>query len=477
MPDDPNLAPIINLMNKCFLDENSLKSFVISFFLSKFNQLKDIDSIADKILTLVVDIYRDRDIPKLLEKIKEKYPQVYQECRERNIKYFKIYEPESIIINHQEFQAIKYLKECIQDLSFNQLQSIYLSCRPNTAPQIVNNINEMLTELNRILPSQPYRPLIQFVVIIQKNFSKLNQSLENWLSQYGNLFGYAEVPRLSTSTLNPTAPNSNKSSTSSLLIEIKKLNPNYIQVQAWFWSSQICRTIQEKEIIEVNNEQSELEHRYHKVAEKFTELIEKANRIMKKIGSKSLRIELFVTTQLLQDNDCYIDWLKVEKLGFFQEMCKQYNVVFRLAERLENQYQDLKEIWENKWRQVTSNNSIILDYSQNIECQLNQAQIIGIKLDTVSHYRDFFKLICLKALPIALWSRCDLKTSSCLDEINRILTNVKNNFRQLPQEIQNERNSAPAGTEHIGHHICLLWDDPERMPPDPQKPDNALMAI
>ena len=160
MPDDPNLAPIINLMNKCFLDENSLKSFVISFFLSKFNQLKDIDSIADKILTLVVDIYRDRDIPKLLEKIKEKYPQVYQECRERNIKYFKIYEPESIIINHQEFQAIKYLKECIQDLSFNQLQSIYLSCRPNTAPQIVNNINEMLTELNRILPSQPYRPLI-----------------------------------------------------------------------------------------------------------------------------------------------------------------------------------------------------------------------------------------------------------------------------------------------------------------------------
>ncbi|WP_287717023.1 hypothetical protein [Crocosphaera sp.] len=43
--------------------------------------------------------------------------------------------------------------------------------------------------------------------------------------------------------------------------------------------------------------------------------------------------------------------------------------------------------------------------------------------------------------------------------------------------IHNERISAIAGTEHIGHHICLLWDDPNRMPPDPQKPENALNSI
>ena len=80
-------------------------------------------------------------------------------------------------------------------------------------------------------------------------------------------------------------------------------------------------------------------------------------------------------------------------------------------------------------------------------------------------------------MPIALWSRCDLQTLSCLDEINRILTRVQNDFRQLPQAIQEEINAAEPGTEHIGHHICLLWDDPERMPPDPKAPENALMAM
>jgi hypothetical protein len=98
-------------------------------------------------------------------------------------------------------------------------------------------------------------------------------------------------------------------------------------------------------------------------------------------------------------------------------------------------------------------------------------------LDSISHCEQFLKEIYLKSLPIALWSRCDLQTLSCLDEINRILTNIGNDFKQLPQAIRNERISAPAGIEHIGHYICLLWDDPERIPPDPQTPENALMAL
>ena len=100
-------------------------------------------------------------------------------------------------------------------------------------------------------------------------------------------------------------------------------------------------------------------------------------------------------------------------------------------------------------------------------------------------------MILYRAVPIALWSRCDLETKSSLEikssrkiksslnEINRILKKqrVVKDFQQLPREIKNERNVDLGKTEHIGHYICLLWDDPERMPPDPQKLENALMAI
>ena len=474
MSDDPNLATIIDLMNKCFLgDEIGFDQFVIGSFLFVYNKLPNQKPLAEKINILIKEIHIQRNIHKLLAKIEEKYADIFSED-ENNI-----FQTKQDKIKYQRYKAINQLRQYLQRyLVLEQLQPFYSSCRPDRADRTVTDIENMVTQLDRLFPK--YSPLIPFVVQVKQQFPEINQSLENWLAQYGNLFGYTEFQKTSNSTLNPSSTLIVHSSASSLLISIKKLNPNYLQLQAWFWSSQRrrCHPIQEKEIIEIDNKQSELNQRYQKLAEKFTELIEKANIFMKKHGDKSLRIEIFSQTKLLQEND-YIDWIKIKKSGFFVEMCKQYIVVFRLAERLEEQSQDLKENWEDKWRQVTLNNPVIVDYSSDIECQLNQARTIGIKLDCVSNYPNFFNLFYLKALPIALWSRCDLKKSSCLAEINRILTNlsVQQNFQNLLQEIKNERNAAPVGTEHIGHHICLLWDDPERMPPEPQKIDNALISF
>ena len=439
----------------------------------------------DARIRLLID-YADKhgEIDKLLESIKKQNEKVYNKFSDRIFETTQLKKS-----TEQEDQGINQLREDLKSLSMEKLEPIYLLFRPDNADQNVNNINEILTQLNRILPSQKYRRIIPFVLKIKQDFyqlnQSLNQSLENWLSQYGNLFGYAnfleigyanflETPNPRSSSSSSSAPNSPESS---LLIEIRKINPDYLQLKAWFWSSQLRRTIQEKELIAVKNEQSEINQRYQKLSDKFTELIKEVNREMKRVGSKKLRIELFLTTGLLQEDNCYIDWVKIKKADFLIELCKQYLVIFRLAERLDEDHQDLQENWEKKWHQVTLNNCSMVDYCQNIDNLLNQYTTIGIKLDTVSNYKDFFRKIYLKALPIALWSRCDLQTLSCLDEINRILTRVQNDFRQLPQAIQEEINAAEPGTEHIGHHICLLWDDPERMPPDPKAPENALMAM
>ena len=466
-----NLRVIRDLIQKA-LTEEEFNDLVSYDFHEVNKQFTNGQKQSQRIRILIDYANKHRKIDKLLESIKTENELVYNEFFDRIFETTQLKKS-----TEQEDQGINQLREYFNSLGMEKLEPIYSLFRPNNADQNVNNINEILTQLNRILPSQKYRPIIPFVVKIKQDFYQLNQSLENWLSQYGNLFGYAnflETPNpisISSSSLALNSPES------SLLIEIKKINPDCLQLKAWFWSSQLRRTIQEKELIAVKNEQSEINQRYQKLSDKFTELIKEVNREMKRVGSKKLRIELFLTTGLLQEDNCYIDWVKIKKADFLIELCKQYLVIFRLAERLDEDHQDLQENWEKKWHQVTLNNCSMVDYCQNIDNLLNQYTTIGIKLDTVSNYKDFFRKIYLKALPIALWSRCDLQTLSCLDEINRILTRVQNDFRQLPQAIQEEINAAEPGTEHIGHHICLLWDDPERMPPDPKAPENALMAM
>lgn len=471
------LDQVINLINECFHDEDSFNQFIFSYFEDIYNTVQNVNPLSTKILKFVQEVNIKREILKLLLKLDESedFHNIFEEYKN------KILPSRKSQISYDKYKSISQLIQKLeQNFIVGELQTIYSSCRPQEANAVVTNIDEMVTQLDRIFSPNSYSPLILFLAKVKKNFVDLNKLLDSWFQQYGRHFGYdnflKEVNPISVST-SSTPDNSVNLSEASLLIEIKKLNPNYLQIQAWFWTSKMCRPIQEKDIIEIYPEQSDLNAKYKNIANKFTEFIRKTNLYMNKVGSKNLRIELFIPNKLLQESDFYIDWLKIERLGFLEEMCKQYVVVFRLAERLGVEYQDLKKDWENYWQRINLNAPLLVDYSPTAEHQLRQSQTIGIKLDTVANYENFFKLICLKALPVALWSRCDLQTSPCLQQINTILANVGDNFRQLPEVIRNQRIDATPGTEHIGHHICLLWDDPDRMPSDPQKPENALTSI
>lgn len=55
---------------------------------------------------------------------------------------------------------------------------------------------------------------------------------------------------------------------------------------------------------------------------KLIELIDEFNKRMKKIGSKDLRIELFLDINLFIESNFYFDWLEVIKFNCFVKMCK-----------------------------------------------------------------------------------------------------------------------------------------------------------
>ena len=453
-----NLRLIRDLINEALTPEE-FDDLVFYSFRDVYSQFTNGQNQPLKVRLLFDYIEKYERINDLLNEIKEKNPKAFNEFQ-------------SSILDSMtpEEKAINNLGEYLQNQSFEQLKDIYLSYRPNKANKIVDNIDDILTQLNRIIPSQKYRPIIQFVVGIKQNYADLNLQrwLEEWLEKYGDFFGYSEFQETATPNFRQSSPDSQnrKLLESYLLIELKKKNSSSLQIQGWFWSSKLIRNIQEKDLIELEN---------YQLSEKLTELIRESNKIMGKIGSKDLRIELFLDTNLLMKSDFYFDWLEVKKLKRDIKMCKQYIVTFRLAERLRYEAQDLGGAWQRKWENLNYNQGNVVDFYHTDEDELGRDETVGIKLNKLSEPAKFFDLILLNSLPLAIWSRRDLQTISCQNEINRILRNVQGNFNQLPKEVTNERKKA-AGEEHIGRHICLLWDNPERMPPDPSDPKYALSS-
>ena len=453
-----NLKLIRDLINKALTPEE-FDDLVFYSFRDVYSQFTNGQNQPLKVRLLFDYIEKYERINDLLNEIKEKNPKAFNEFQ-------------SSLLDSMtpEEKAINNLGEYLQNQSFEQLKDIYLSYRPNKANKIVDNIDDILTQLNRIIPSQKYRPIIQFVVGIKQNYADLNLQrwLEEWLEKYGDFFGYSEFQETATPNFRQSSPDSQnrKLLESYLLIELKKKNSSSLQIQGWFWSSKLIRNIQEKDLIELEN---------YQLSEKLTELIRESNKIMGKIGSKDLRIELFLDTNLLMKSDFYFDWLEVKKLKRDIKMCKQYIVTFRLAERLEDEAQDLEGAWQRKWENLNYNQGNVVDFYHTDEDELGRDETVGIKLNKLSEPAKFFDLILLNSLPLAIWSRRDLQTISCQNEINRILRNVQGNFNQLPKEVTNERKKAE-GEEHIGRHICLLWDNPERMPPDPSDPKYALSS-
>ena len=456
-----NLKLIRNLINKALTPEE-FDDLVFYSFRDVYKQFTSgqCKSLRVRILLDYIEKYAIMD--DLLHEIQEINPKAFNEfeaCRQEQTNLLDS--------RNKEEKAINNLGKYLQDQSFKQLKDIYLLYRSEKADEIVDNIDHILTDLNRIVPKKKYRLIIPFVVGIKQEYtdSNLQKFLDKWLEKYGNFFGYSEFQETAKLNFRQSSPNSKNRNLleSYLLIEFKKKNSSSLQMQGWFWSSkENCYPIQEQDLIKRKD-----------LPKKLTELIEEFNTNMDKSPSYELKIDLFLDNALLMESQFFLD-LQVKR-GSWVRMCEQYIVNFRLAQRLERRrYGELEGKWNKKWENLKSNKCTVVDYCSTKNSKLWQDQIVGIKLNNVSDQAKFFNKIFQTSMPVALWSSCNLQTISCQNEIDRILGNVKTNLNQLPEKVCNERRDSENIKEHIGSHICLLWDNPERMPPDPSNLKYAL---
>lgn len=180
-----------------------------------------------------------------------------------------------------------------------------------------------------------------------------------------------------------------------------------------------------------------------------------------------------------------IQWLKYGENE--TKLCSKYPVIFRIGERLHDQ--SCWGCWKERWKEICSNSANI---QQSIRNQLlvednncdyiydEQENIyLGLKPILSNKYQDILEEMTYSGTPIFLWLKnsfqeCENKQG--LQVIQRIINNL-NNLQSLPEIIMKERRRANRGdnSNHIGHHLCLIWDDPLRIPRRESSDENKVI--
>ncbi|MGB3656239.1 MAG: hypothetical protein WBA41_34195, partial [Rivularia sp. (in: cyanobacteria)] len=65
--------------------------------------------------------------------------------------------------------------------------------------------------------------------------------------------------------------------------------------------------------------------------------------------------------------------------------------------------------------------------------------------------------------PIVLWSRCEVKSLNNAIDFDTLLEKP---LHELATRVKEQRFAADRD-QHLGNHLVLLWDNPNRVPPNP----------
>ncbi|WP_392530974.1 hypothetical protein [Nostoc sp. C117] len=137
------------------------------------------------------------------------------------------------------------------------------------------------------------------------------------------------------------------------------------------------------------------------------------------------------------------------------------------------QWREKANIFNNQSEEY-ANSIFVLASSDNQKTLFDQVKhedVIAVKITSVFEKEEVLgKIIFKSALPLALCTRKHIPDIE--DEFNRILKNEDNDIslKELPSQFKNKKAE---GNKNI-NHLCLLWDDPNLLPPEQLLTENKL---
>ena len=239
----------------------------------------------------------------------------------------------------------------------------------------------------------------------------------------------------------------------------------------------------------VENQQSEdsqakLKDPYSYLVQNFLEEFPRFFEIVLRNSTKLLKYQSELVVELFLPASCLgfaVDQLKVLAKRTFGPIGNKYPFIVRSVERLQwLQDNEYVNDWRNKWDTLQEalnkipDESAFLHLDQLDGCNwdgvidrfLAQKEKIGIQVScppSEAAQEELFDTIIKAATPIAIWIRRDISGLNSIEKIKELL--AAGPLFELPKSIYQRRASPPNG-EHIYCDLSLLWEDPNRLPPD-----------
>ncbi len=191
-------------------------------------------------------------------------------------------------------------------------------------------------------------------------------------------------------------------------------------------------------------------------------------------------VEIFLPLEQLE-TPVDIWELRDELLDDTEYLGNQYQVVLRSYDRFEKKikYQEWMNRWEDLDRSSSSkaNDRFCPSDGANLgqlKVEMTKPDYVGLCLSKPPKGKQTFAPVLRNGIPAAVWIRQDLCHCDCADELETLLSCI---LQDVPQAVREQWQAAYAsGVDHqapleqtqLGHHLALLWDNPNLLPPKPQ---------
>jgi hypothetical protein len=302
-------------------------------------------------------------------------------------------------------------------------------------------------------------PILDFVARLRKYAPAHQEEIKAWIDSVARIRGLnqAQINKCFKNQSQPIAL------PPYLLIELSPKNKNNkgYAVQAWlFMSSENIRTVYAEDKAVTLNDIPAL-------TEEILGIIDNFN-----VNHRQLTIEFILPRHLLcHDVEHWTD-------GNGDPIGTKYQVVVRSRERL--RAKKLQRFWIPCWNEAKKK-EILQEMAETYTvrvCETGLRKISSLvdagklffvlasvpNVLTEQNINVFFALT-KSGVPIALWPRKVNNVNEFTQQLSKLLSCT---LEQLPQCLFKNRRELwqNENEQHTGYHLSLLWDDPDRIPPD-----------
>jgi hypothetical protein len=363
--------------------------------------------------------------------------------------------------------CVKNVNFILNDSDFPAISKVF----PKTIPDgwsdyrdKPKNIEEILTQLIEIPHANPDNsPLLNFIYFLTQDKSipqikreKLGQLLTNYSFETNN-----KSP--STQPLH-----------SYLLIQLRPEINNKLFVKAWFIPDDTIQDPLERfRTLTVDKQQSEIPFAPEELPQLLGCLLQQCFEEYLQGEPTELTIEIFLPRDRLCDE--VEKWSYQDSEGFDITIGTEHRVVVRSYDRLKTLRKQQGSYWKKNWEnlqlnwqdipcieQITTISQAFFD-PNHLRKSLIEKIILKVCCNLSNSDRDgLLKAIHSAGTPIVIWSRCEVTNLKNPHHFDALLEKP---LQELSARIKEQRLAADHDM-HLGNHLVLLWDDPNRIPPN-----------